>query len=331
MSIPPRSLPILVLALAGGLVAAPACESTRNTDRGQTPTTAQPLPPLALPSPTDAAPLDVPGLHNLVAFAPGVISGSVPEGDEGFRSLERMGIRTIISVDGSIPDVDRAGALGIRYIHLPIGYHGFDDQRRLQLARATRDALARGPVYIHCHHGKHRSAAAAAAALATLGKAEPEAMVARMKVSGTAPNYTGLYRCAMDADALPAAKIDAVPADFPSVWTPSDFVSAMVEIDAAHDHLRAIERAGWRTPPNHPDLVPVAEAGRLADLYRLLAEDPHAKGRPEDFVALMRAARDASSALEEALLSPVPDRGALSERLRFITANCKQCHVSYRD
>lgn len=40
-------------------------------------------------------------------------------------------------------------------IHLPIGYNGFDENRRLELVRATRDAIQEGPVYIHCHHGKH--------------------------------------------------------------------------------------------------------------------------------------------------------------------------------
>jgi hypothetical protein len=98
--------------------------------------------------------------------------------------------------------VEKAKARGIRYIHLPIGYNGFDEQRKLQLVRATRDAMVQGPVYIHCHHGKHRSAGAAATIAASLGWLSPAESVDRMHVSGTAANYTGLYACASSATIL---------------------------------------------------------------------------------------------------------------------------------
>ena len=52
-----------------------------------------------------------------------------------------------------------------------------------------------------------------------------------MKVSGTAPNYRGLYSCAANSTVVSMDLIDDVPADFPEVWKPSDFVGAMVEID----------------------------------------------------------------------------------------------------
>src|SRR5262249_27875258 len=142
---------------------------------------------------------DYPGIHNAVTYHDGFVSGSVPEGDAGFDTLAAMGVKTIISVDGAEPEVDKARARGIRYIHLPIGYNGFDEQRRLHLSRATRDAMADGPVYIHCHHGKHRSAGAAATIAESLGWLTPQEGVARMKVSGTSPDYKGLYACALSA------------------------------------------------------------------------------------------------------------------------------------
>src|SRR5690606_22513376 len=144
----------------------------------------------------------------------------------GFRSLERLGVKTIISVDGAAPDVEAARARGMRYIHLPIGYDGIDHEQKLRLARAARDAMAQGPVYVHCHHGKHRSAAAAGTIAATLGWASSEAMIERMRVSGTSPNYAGLYACTSTAVALPADLIDRVPADFPSVSMPRGIVKA---------------------------------------------------------------------------------------------------------
>lgn len=287
--------------------------------------------PVPLPSPTDPEPRDYPGLHNAVAFHEGFVSGSVPEGDEGFDTLKAMGIKTIISVDGAEPDVERARARGMRYIHLPIGYNGFDEQRKLQLVRAARDAMKEGPVYIHCHHGKHRSAGAAATIAASLGWRSPEYGVSRMKVSGTAPNYRGLYTCASEARVLHAALIDSVPADFPSVWKPSGYVKGMIEIDEVFEHLKAIEKAGWTTPKNHPDLVPVAEAGRLADLYRVLAATDYVKAKPSELADLMEESRARAQGLEDLLAEDQPDTAKLSAQFKLVAASCKDCHAKFRD
>lgn len=298
--------------------------------------TAQPA--KAGPPTLDASkPADYPGVHNAVAYHDGFVSGSVPEGDAGFDTLAAWGVKTIISVDGAAPDVARAEARGMRYIHLPIGYNGFDDARKRELVRATRDAMGDGPVHIHCHHGKHRSAGAAAAIAASLGWATPEAGVERMKVSGTAPNYKGLYACAQGAAPLTEGEIDSVAPKFPSVARPSDFVRAMVEIDEALEHLKEIEAAGWAAPPDHPDLVPAAEAGRLADLLRLMTDDERTKREPAGFAALMLENQRRASALEELLADrPAPDAAkaraaALSAQFKLVAASCKDCHAKHRD
>ena len=96
-------------------------------------------------------PRDLPGVHNLVCYkgssADAFISGSAPEGTVGLDSLAKLGIKTIISVDGAIPDVAAAKARGVRYVHLPIGYDGFDDARKAELVRAVRDLPK--PIYIN--------------------------------------------------------------------------------------------------------------------------------------------------------------------------------------
>jgi hypothetical protein len=242
-----------------------------------------------------------------------------------------MGVKTIISVDGAEPEVEKAKARGIRYIHLPIGYNGFDEQRKLQLARATRDAVKDGPVYIHCHHGKHRSAGAAATIAASLGWETPEKGVTRMKVSGTATNYRGLYACASGAKPLSAQTVDAVPADFPSVWKPSGYVKGMVEIDEVFEHLKVIEKAGWTTPRDHPDLVPVAEAGRLADLYRVLRESDYVKGKAGELATMMQEANTHSQKLEDLLAANENDAAKLSAQFKLIADSCKECHTKFRD
>ena len=283
---------------------------------------------------------DYQGLHNVVAFHDDVWSGSVPEGDAGFDTLQALGVRTILSVDGALPDLDRARARGMRYVHLPIGYDGFDDARKVELARAVRD-LPR-PIYIHCHHGKHRSAGASATISVSLGWLTPELAADRMKVAGTAAGYTGLWSCTANAVPLAAAIIDAAPADFPERTTPTSLVAAMVEIDDVHDRLKRAQKAGWRAPKDHPDLAPLADAGRLADLYRLLDDDAQLAGVPEAERAVVREwlVREGLAAarleqLIEAMGVPSNDRDALTARadasLAMLGASCTTCHRAHRD
>ena len=320
-----RLLMILGL-LAGG------CSQTENEQHtAAVPTNSESSTALQLPGADATAPVDYPGLHNLVAYADGFVSGSVPEGDAGFDSLAAMGVRTIISVDGATPDLDRAKAHGLRYIHLPIGYNGFDAQRKLQLVRATRDALAEGPVYIHCHHGKHRSAGAAGTIVASLGWSTPEEMVNRMKVSGTSPSYSGLYGCTIASTVIAMSVIDAAPAEFPEVSKPSNFVHGMIEIDQAFERLTLIEGAGWQVPEDHPDLVPAAEAGRLADLFRLLKEDKELLSHPTEFHDMLQQSEREATALEDLLAADRSDHAAMKALIQSINASCKSCHRAYRD
>ncbi len=286
--------------------------------------------PVTVPPPdlTAEKPVDLPGLHNVVAYAPGVYSGSVPEGDAGFETLANMGIRTILSVDGAAPEAEEAEERGLRYVHLPVTYGGIDAERRLEIARAVRDLP--GPVYIHCHHGKHRSAAAAAAASVELGLLDNDAALARMKVSGTAPSYTGLYLCATETRRLSDAEISRASNDFPSRWKTSGMVDSMVAIDEANDQLKALEKAGWTVPKDHPDLVPGAVAGNLENLLRALTSDHESLSKPEEFRDLLKASADAAQKLEDGVVNKVTT-DELAARMKAVADSCKKCHTKYRD
>jgi len=305
---------------------------------------------VALPAPGEGAPRDYPGIHNAVAYHEGFISGGVPEGDAGFDTLRAMGVRTVISVDGAATDVARARARGMRYVHLPIGYDGFDAVRRMELVRAVRDAMRDGPVYLHCHHGKHRSAGAAGTIGVSLGWITNDEAAALMKVSGTAEGYKGLWACTAKAAPMMSALIDAARADFPEVTKPDSMTAAMVTIDEVFDRLKIVEKNGWTVPKDHPDLAPAADAGKLADLYRLLDGDSHVTALDDDarkdFRALLAAGSERAGALETMLAAGAPkstgaaesDEAAIAEHrkklsaaMKQITANCKDCHVKYRD
>jgi hypothetical protein len=109
-----------------------------------------------------------------------------------------------------------------------------------------------------------------------------------------------------------------------------------------HDRLKRAQKAGWRAPANHPDLAPLADAGRLADLYRLLDDDAQLTDVPEAERAMVREwlVREglAASRLEvllESFDAPGSDRAALVRRadasLALLGTGCKACHAEHRD
>ncbi len=268
-----------------------------------------------------------PALHNLVPFTPGLISGALPEGDAAFDALRAMGIRTIISVDGAVPDAARATARGMRYVHLPIGYDGVSETRTLELTRAVRDLP--GPVYIHCHHGKHRSPGAAGVIAVSLGLMSRDAAHAKLVEAGTSPAYPGLYACVAEATPRSAAEISAADSSFPERTRPGTLVSAMLAIDEAFEHLALIDNAGWRVPRNHPDLVPAAEAGRLADLLRVSGEQEAARGPA--YARLTAAGVRAATALEAALAARPIDAPRAAAAMKLLAASCTDCHAAFRN
>lgn len=267
-------------------------------------------------------------LHNVLRADDDLISGSMPEGDAGFDALKAMGVRTIVSVDGATPDVARARARGMRYVHVPVGYDGIDAAQARTLARAVRDLP--GPVYVHCHHGKHRGPAACAVIAIALDRMEPEAGEAFLRRAGTSPDYPGLFASVAAARPLGKTELDAVAPEFPEVAPRPAFVEAMSLAQDALDHLMEIRDAGWTAPPTHPDLVPAAEAARLESLLRGLIDDVETGRRPADFREMMFASRAAAAALEEAL-SAGASADELSGRLGRVASSCRDCHVPYRN
>lgn len=269
-------------------------------------------------------------LHNLFAPSAGVYSGSMPDSPAGFDELQRLGVKTIVSVDGSTPDVAQARARGMRYVHIPTQYSGISDEESRTIARALRDLP--GPFYVHCHHGKHRGPAAVASALVHLDRMTPEQGEKFLKDAGTAPSYPGLYACVASARVLTKADLDAAPADFPSVAKVDDIAHGMVIIDFAYENLKLIKDAGWTTPKDHPDLVPAAEAGRLADTLRTLHEQQPADRRdPATYAKLFMDSRAHADALERSLVDAAATLKTRDDHFAALGQSCKACHTKFRD
>lgn len=279
----------------------------------------------------DPEAIDAPSIENLYRLAPGLYSGAQPVGEAGFSALRRLGVRTIISVDGARPEVEAARAQGLRYVHLPVGYDGIDRDQAERLVRAARGLP--GPVFVHCHHGTHRGPAAAAiVAMATAGW--PRERARRwLEQAGTSRDYKGLFASVERFDPAAAlARADgAPPEDFPEAAEVPALVEMMVRIDAGWDRLRAIGAAGFRAPAESPDLDPAHEALMLAEQFREAARLDEARERGEAFVELMAAGDRASMDLAGSLKPAPPRPGESARALERVGRSCVACHRRFRD
>ena len=272
--------------------------------------------------------LDAPHLPNAYRIHDKVISGGQPDGEPAFKELADLGVKTIISVDGATPEVALAKKYGLRYVHLPHGYDGVPDGRAQELAKAV-DELP-GPIYIHCHHGKHRSPAAAAVACVTAGLIDPANAEMVLQTAGTSPNYRGLYQSAREARPLTHQELSHVKSDFPETAAIAPLAEAMVTIEHKHDALKQMAAANWKAQPGHPDLTPAHEALLLREEFEELLRAPEVQAKPAAFLQSLNDSHSAALEFEEALnASAPPDRLAAS--FERITTNCTICHQQFRD
>jgi protein tyrosine phosphatase (PTP) superfamily phosphohydrolase (DUF442 family) len=278
--------------------------------------------------------IEAPGIHNLFSIGDKVYSGSAPEGDEGFATLKRLGVRTIITVDGASPDLEAARRHGFRYVHLPHGYDGIDTNLQARLARAGE--VLEGPIFVHCHHGKHRGPTAAAVLCLANGTWNPAQAEAWLKAAGTSSAYEGLYKTVREWRKPDAAVLREVPADFPEVAKVSGLVESMVRVDDIWGRLQAVRRAGYQAPKEHPDLNPANEAVILWEQYREAQRLPDAQRLGQEFLDRLQAAERDVQAAERALreFAERPDetiRARLDAAFDVMGKACGSCHRAHRD
>ena len=286
---------------------------------------------------THSAPEKLASTHlpNAYRVHPKVISGGLPEGEVAFRELAVLGVKTIISVDGARPDVELARKHGMRYVHLPHGYDGIASNRATELAKAVRDLA--GPIYIHCHHGKHRSPAATAVACVSAGLLDPTAALGVLTTAGTSPNYRGLYDSVETARRIDDAVLDALAVEYPETADVPPMAEAMVSLEHTHDHLRAIAATGWRPPAKHPDLEPAHEALLLREHFTELLRTDEIRRQPKRIQELLDESEAASKELEDTLRAwkaqgnPPPFPPRIAEAFGRVSAHCATCHQQFRD
>ncbi|HEX7862441.1 MAG TPA: hypothetical protein VF773_19035 [Verrucomicrobiae bacterium] len=277
---------------------------------------------------------DPPGIHNLYLLGTNVYSGSTPENESAFEALAKLGIKTLISVDGAQPNVAAAKKFGLRYIHLPHGYDGISTNLQLTLAKASTELPQ--PIYVHCHHGKHRGPTAAALLCITKDNWSAEQAEQWLHAAGTSTNYPALYQTVRQFKRPSAHQLSAHPSHFPETARVSGLVDAMVAIDETWENLKSIRAAGYETPKNNPDLKPANQAVILWEHYRESQRLADSAQRGTNFLALLRKAEAEAKTAEELLRQHVTEatselRPHLEAAFDSISKTCTSCHRQFRD
>jgi protein tyrosine phosphatase (PTP) superfamily phosphohydrolase (DUF442 family) len=280
----------------------------------------------------DWSPRPVASLHlpNAYRLHEKVICGGQPDGEAAFRELSALGVRTIISVDGAPPQVERARKYGLRYVHLPHGYDGIPEEKAWALAKAVRDLP--GPIYIHCHHGKHRSPTAAAVACVGAGLLRSDQAVAVLRTAGTSSGYRGLYQSAERARRIDETRLEQLEVNFPEAVDMPPMAEAMVAIDQTFERLKRLERTGWVAPG---DFDAPHEALLLREHFTELLRSQAVADQSEPFLELLRVSETAAAELETALREWTNrEQSAPNSVLTWLTTiseACQSCHRQFRD
>jgi protein tyrosine phosphatase (PTP) superfamily phosphohydrolase (DUF442 family) len=262
-----------------------------------------------------------------------IVSGSEPHGEEAFVELEKMGIKTILSVDGKVPDAQLAEKYGMRYVHVPIQYKGITKDELARIAKTFREI--EGPFFVHCFHGKHRGPAAAAVGRVVIDGASREQAIAEMRQwCGTAASYEGLYRVIAEGE-LPSEEVTrALEWDFPAAHPLGGFRDGMIAVSRADDHLKALAKRKWALDPEHPDVDPVNEAVKLADTLARCGKMEEVAASPADFRQWMVDSIAQSAELRDALQTWKASKGptdAIDGAYKKLSATCTACHDAYRN
>jgi protein tyrosine phosphatase (PTP) superfamily phosphohydrolase (DUF442 family) len=263
-------------------------------------------------------------VKNCIQVTEGIYSGGVPEGVRAFEELQRLGIKTILSVDGMKPDVSTAKKFHLQYVHLPHGYDGISTERLHEIAKGLQDLPK--PIFIHCHHGKHRSPAATAAACVLLGWITSANATEVLKVAGTNPNYRGLFTTVVNAKPLSRAELSRIAPRFEEVAALPPLVETMVAMDEILEKLDRQAVNASNDPREYSDMAD--QVLLLTDHYTELHRTSKEAALPASYLEFLKIGELICTDLEFSLRSRASSVKPLVERLK---SNCIDCHRQFRD
>lgn len=249
-----------------------------------------------------------------------LLYGPAPAGQEDFEAIAKHGVTRIISVDGAAPDLENAREHGMSYIHIPFGYDTVPIEAQAKLVKAVRQA--KGPVYIHCHHGRHRAPAAVAIPFMALDGANHAEAKHLLEVAGTGEEYAGLWKSVAEfsqkgIEGMDPKLVESAPVE--------PLAATMAILDRHWDNVKEAESAAWTlsesdaTFDTRNEALLVYEA--LFEMDRANEEAPFA----EEMALATKYAQTLHTALR------AEDFDAADEAYRSLRASCTQCHRGHRN
>ena len=148
--------------------------------------------------------LDIEGVQNAYRLSPRIITGGQPDTEAGFAELQKLGVKTIISVTDATPDEETARRYGIKYVHVPMDYEGVSPEQRAKILSAATETSE--PVYIHCNSGRNRGATAAAICLIGVEGESNEEAILWMKMRGVDEEKQKLYEAVRNYNPEPTTE-----------------------------------------------------------------------------------------------------------------------------
>ena len=261
--------------------------------------------------PSDApVSLQVPGIKRIVRIDERLLVGSEPS-SESIEHLQKLGVTVLLSVDARRPRLEEAKRLGMRVVHLPIGYDTVPEDRVHSLTRLLQEES--GPVYVHCHQGLHRGPAVASILwmLATDGSTEEARGI--LDRCGTDPAYRGLWESVRTFRAPGRAKPTA---PLPEYVAAEGLSQVMLRIDDACDRIAGANRPDRQAALEHECLL-------LEELFTELRRPGLHPGVDEQSMP--------EAHLEEALAAVRVLKGGFTQAgFDRLEASCTSCHAAAR-
>jgi protein tyrosine phosphatase (PTP) superfamily phosphohydrolase (DUF442 family) len=260
-------------------------------------------------------------LLNCIQVTENVYSGAVPEGQLAFEELKKLGIKTVVSVDGMKPNVELAATFGLRYVHLPHGYDGISSHRLQEIAKALLELPK--PVYVHCHHGKHRSPSATASACIMLNWIDREVGRKVLSIAGTNPNFRGLVQIVEESKPVDPNSIQSLSVEFKAVSEIAPFTEQMVVMDELFEKIGE----GIDQHISHDDKAKLADTALLlTESYIELLRTTH--DSKAEYLQWLEQGRDLSEQMETTLRrNPLQAKRSWTQ----LKENCTRCHQKFRD
>lgn len=103
----------------------------------------------------------LPGLKNVGWVAPGILRGAQPE-DEGYATLKKIGVKTVVNLRSSNSEAEAVEAAGMKSIHIRMGMVRGINRETMDRAVKVISDPENQPVYVHCAFGRDRTGAVVA-------------------------------------------------------------------------------------------------------------------------------------------------------------------------